>query len=337
MERKNAIDIMKFILALMVVAIHINPFGEYGYLRFPLTRVAVPLFFMVSSFFFFRKIHNKKRNTVKNFVLRNIKLYFSWMVLLMPVTLRLQHYFTDGILIGIKKVIISILFASTFPGSWYISALLIDVLIINLLSKYLKDYTLLFFGFVLYCSCCLMSNYGALLSTEGILINIRNMYPGVFFNSFPVGFFWVALGKVFAEKESLCKKTAANGMFLVMGLILLIGEQILIKRLDCEYKNDCYFMLVPVCYVLFSIVLSLEIKVKKGELLQVISTVTYCLHISLGLVFREILEMLDIDCSNSFLGPLGLYVTVTFCCIICAIFLYTMSKKKHLYWLNNFF
>ena len=48
-ENIEILDVTKFVLAIMVVGIH--TLGKYGI--YPLFRIAVPLFFMISSYLFF--------------------------------------------------------------------------------------------------------------------------------------------------------------------------------------------------------------------------------------------------------------------------------------------
>ena len=53
----GSLDVAKFVLSVVIIFLHINPLGEqYGYLAYPLVRIAVPLFFMISAFLLFTKI-----------------------------------------------------------------------------------------------------------------------------------------------------------------------------------------------------------------------------------------------------------------------------------------
>ena len=67
-ESYNSIDIMRVICAIMVVVIHIPPFGSIErfdtinyYLQQYVSRVAVPFFFITSGFFL------AKKNSLDNF------------------------------------------------------------------------------------------------------------------------------------------------------------------------------------------------------------------------------------------------------------------------------
>ena len=70
-------DILKFLLSLMVVMIHSKLLPD---LLYPWLRIAVPLFFIMSAYFFFLKIgnsidENERKNELKKYVLRNLKFY----------------------------------------------------------------------------------------------------------------------------------------------------------------------------------------------------------------------------------------------------------------------
>ena len=87
MEQRKEIEILdvaKFVMSIMVVGIH--TLGKYGV--YPLFRIAVPLFFMISSYLFFSDT-DKCGNAIclKKFCQSNIKLYTFWFIALMPVFL----------------------------------------------------------------------------------------------------------------------------------------------------------------------------------------------------------------------------------------------------------
>ena len=76
----HSIDILKVVAALLVVAIHARPFvGKTYPLYISLfSRMAVPVFFVVSAFFFFRKKPDTAQ--LKHYVRRMGWLYAFWFV-----------------------------------------------------------------------------------------------------------------------------------------------------------------------------------------------------------------------------------------------------------------
>lgn len=147
----DSFDLSKLILSLLVITIHIPLLSDY---LNPIARIAVPLFFMMSSYFFFGKINaapkQERSNALKQFLLRNIKLYVFWFIVLLPITLYLRNYFADGFLTGLLRFLQDLLFYSTFRASWYITALCISVTIICFLSNKISNRVLLAISFVFF-------------------------------------------------------------------------------------------------------------------------------------------------------------------------------------------
>ena len=147
----DILDLVKLILSFMVVAIHTKLFDPFLY---PWLRLAVPLFFMISSYLFFKKIngceHTKERNkALKDFALRNLKLYAFWFIVLFPVSGFIRGWFDMGGEDAIVNIIINFFIGSTFVASWFISALIIGVVII-FIARNANKTALLTVGIILY-------------------------------------------------------------------------------------------------------------------------------------------------------------------------------------------
>ncbi len=294
------IDISKFILSLLVIAIHVNPFGKgpEKNLIFPLARIAVPMFFIVSGYFLFSKLRREKdhRSVIKRFCSRNIKLYFTWFILLFPITMQIRGYSQMEVSQAVKKIIKQFLFGSTFRASWYLSALVIGSLLIWILSKWLNNKQILLLGICAYILCCLTSNYFGFFEKGSVVYTIRKLYPGTIYNSFPASIVWIAMGKIFAEQETHRKSRVP---WLIICLLLLFAEKGLLDQLVEVKKNDCYFMLLPVCWLLFEAILNIQLpKMRFAADIKAFSTISYCMHASLGVVLNVILKNYVIDTSG---------------------------------------
>lgn len=152
-NRKNnsVFDIFRLILCVLVVCIHTSFLSNILY---PWLRLTVPLFFIMSSYFFFEKINNieeteQKSIILKKYVIRNLQLYAFWFVVLLPITLKLRDYFEDGILTGMFNIIRAFLFSSTFRASWFIMALIIATVVVCWLSKFLSNKVMLVISFII--------------------------------------------------------------------------------------------------------------------------------------------------------------------------------------------
>ena len=254
------LDVTKFVLAIMVVGIH--TLGKYGI--YPLFRIAVPLFFMISSYLFFS--NSEKRGNIgflKKFCIRNLKLYCFWFIVLMPVFLPLGGYLTGNLLFNVFKLIIKVFFGSTFTASWYISALVIGMCFVFACDKFKIDYRIVLgFTFLIYVICCLNSNYRNLMADDSIIVMINRIYPGTIYNGFLAGLFWISLGYVFACKGKICNRKKSK-IGLIVSILLLEGEYFIVTKYHLTVDNDCYFMLVPVCCFIFDNLIKCNWKSKK--------------------------------------------------------------------------
>ena len=104
-------DFLKFFLSLLVLAIHS---ALYPMILYPWLRIAVPLFFIMSSYFVFSKLctasADAQKDVLKMFIGRNIKLYLCWFILLLPITIyiRKEIYFSGGFLENIFIILKSV-------------------------------------------------------------------------------------------------------------------------------------------------------------------------------------------------------------------------------------
>ena len=325
MEQRKEIeilDLVKFIMALMVVGIH--TLGKYGI--YPLFRIAVPLFFMISSYLFFSNAEKRGNlKYLKKFCVRNLKLYCFWFIVLMPIFLSLGGYLTGDLLFNVFKLIIKVFFGSTFTASWYISALVIGMCLVFACDKLKIDYRIVLgFTFCIYMACCLNSNYRNLMADDSIVVMINRIYPGTIYNGFLAGLFWISLGYVFACKGKICNREKSK-IGLIVSILLLVGEYFIVTKYHLTVDNDCYFMLIPVCYFIFDNLINCNWKCKKIEvkLLRKYSTIIYCVHGSVaGFIGNYwIIETNLLSCILKF--AIVLIISIGIAYAIC-----TLERKK---------
>ncbi len=333
-EADDKFDVMKAILAVFVVAIHSS---LYPMVLYPWLRIAVPLFFMMSGYFFFDRINMKdsdqdKKKYLNKFVKRNLHLYVFWFVALLPITLIIKKYFLTGFVDGISRLVRDFLFASTFVASWYIIASTVAVIVIFYISKKMKNVLLLLFTLIIYLCVCFWSSYDFIIEDSQKLIMAMSLYIDIFsvpYNSFPVALFWIACGKCFADQFFDIGKVGA--LFLtVVSATLLYGEWILVRYLNNSYNNDCYVFLAPLCIGLFLLLKQMpQIKVSIAVHLRRFSVVTYAVHGSLIPVIRTLLENTIGTIYNPFVFMLTLVL-----CILLYIFIDFLRNKKDIRWIK---
>lgn len=290
-------DILKLCLALFVVAIHTNLFPMVLY---PWLRIAVPMFFMLTSYFFFQKIQNRgeeeQKKIRKTFVLRNIRLYVFWFVVCLPVTLilRKDRYLAVGLWSGLAEFLRSLFFGSTFMASWYISSAVIGVLVIYFLTKKNRWHIALLVSALSFVFVTLYSSYYAQFPSDGLFVRVAEVCCAVL--NVPTGTFltsvlWIFLGKCFAENKLRFPSLWHSWVLLAVSCVGLYAEWRYGIRLSGAYHNDSYFMLLPVCVCLFDCFQKIKpVYFPASKHFKRLSTVTYALHGSVAVVLISVLE-----------------------------------------------
>ena len=297
MHKYDSLDYLKFVSSFLVTAIHINPLGyKYDHLLYPWLRVAVPLFFLTSSFLLFDKIEGcssekERRRILSKYISRNLKLYAFWFIVLLPVTLQIRNYFSEDFITGLKKMLLSFFLSSTFKGSWYIMASVWACVIVYCVRGKTAIRLLLLISTVLYIFCCLFSIYKIPAMEIELLKRIRGFYPKYLPTSFPAAMVWFVLGKIMAVNKAKWNTAAFHpGILLIPALILLgfEGHMVYVNKW-LTHRNDCYFSLLLVCPLIFMTFSKWKPKRNYVSRWRSFTVVLYCLHPSLGYIVKKVL------------------------------------------------
>lgn len=329
-SRKNldGFDLLKFVMSFFIVAIHtLGPYTPY-----PLVRIAVPVFFLISSYLFFGKLDGKQDlYFLKKFVVRNLTLYGFWFVVLSPIFLVQERYLQGNIFHNVLRLISHFFLGSTFAASWYIMALIIGTLPVFFLKRYLNSGVVLCLAGLVYAVCCFCSTYKNLFSETGLIASLDGMFPDTLPNSFPAAILWIAIGSKIAEtkgKVSISKRALYG--FTVLSFAGLIAEHILVTVLHWSAKNDCYFMLIPTSLLVFYIFLKSNIKCQHAKLLRNFSTLIYCMHMSIVSIFKKLfINAMTNDISYF----ICFFLVAVFSLLIAGVILF-LEKKPGLRWLK---
>ena len=341
-RNNDLLDLVKLILAFMVVAIHT---GLLDPALYPWLRLAVPLFFIISSYLFFIRINRcqdgrAKLVALKTFVLRNLMLYAFWFVVQFPINIFIRGWFDFGFWNGILSIVKSFFLGSTFVASWFIMALIIGTVIIFFASKKINNSTLFAFGAVLYVLIAMRSSYIYLFTDiEGLqdfLLGVKS-YENVMaepMNSFPAGIFWIICGKIFADGGF---KATIKTSWGVLGIssALLLTEWILLYNLTDRYNKDFYVMLAPCAIAIFSILIQLKpIRIPHAKELRKISVITYASHGAVLAVVRKALNLTFGAYIPDTLESVIIFVIVSGICIGGSILIFNLEKYNYLKWLK---
>ena len=325
-------DYLKLGLSVLVVAIHAD---LYPLILYPWLRIAVPLFFVMTSYFLFSKLQNAAMDVqgkmIKKFVLRNVALYCFWFVVLLPITLlaRKDSYFSGGFVTGLWNFLRSLMFRSTFLASWYIPASVIGVLIIWALSRWTKHWVVVLVSTAAFCVVTLLSSYESVVLEYPIVSKAVNGYWLIFDDpvvSFPASLFWIMIGKCFAENRMKALKGAVNWVVFTVGALCLYLEWRIVRSLDGSVDNDSYFMLVPVCISLFAAIeRARTISNKHSVYFRQASTLIYVSHNSVIFAIRYLIQYLQRRDSP----PLVFVSALLICCTLYFVITFIQRRWKN--------
>ena len=309
----NRFDILKFVLALMIVALHSR---LYPRALLPIVRLAVPLFFMMTSYFFNIKLigindENKKRQKLLNYLKRNGQLYLFWSVTLLPFVI-LFHlaWFRSGFGYAIIQILKSIFITGFFTVSWFILAAVYSVVLVFLMSKRLSNGWILIISFLVYVLALLDSNYGGLLSEEArVFLKSPNIRYSM---NLPAAMIWVVLGKILAEKSSATSPKLLYPL-LAGSFILYYLEFYLLEHYGWHLSTDCFLLSIPLCYLIFTaIIQSKDVDCKHALWLRKSSIIIYCLHYTVILIIRLLQDQFNLSIPDFMVFTITLAICLGF-------------------------
>ena len=315
----------------MIIAIHT---GLFPTVLYPWLRAAVPLFFILSSYHLFSRLHtakqDEKRGILWRFIKRNLCFYLFWFIVLAPITFYCAHFFDGGIVKGILSLLQHTLFASTFFSSWFIAALVIGTIIVYYASAVIHWKGLLAAALVIYALVCFRSSYWHFVPKGSFLIPAAKAYVRVFtepYKSFPAAILWIVIGKMFAESKIELSKVKSF-LLLALGMVLLYAEWLVVKKTGGEARNDCYFMLLPFCVGVFSVIKLFESKSFAHDTRNIrkASAITYASHGSIATVISAITNSLFHV--NAYNHAVFLFIITAFLSILLSAALILLSRRK---------
>lgn len=282
MKRNYSIDILKTICCFLIVIIHVS--WNYKEYIMPLTRCAVPCFFMISGFFLYKNDGielGKIKQAIKHIL--NITLWASLLFFLWSEFNNIVYL--DSIFIPPIRSIYSWLFCNNYPFSyhlWYLYAYIYVLLLILFIEKY-KKWELLFFSIPILLSVSVIFYFLPFFDIQ---------YPlPVFRNFLFIGLPFFALGALIKKNYNLITKFKSS--ILIVALIILnistLFEAAFLAYLGQDSNREIYLSTPFLSVIMFLLFLSIKVpqpnwfaKTGKQD-----SLLIYILHpIFIAVVFR---------------------------------------------------
>ena len=293
------IDLTRFVCALLVVGIHVYPFGNNGdpmltelnfLVQVWLGRISVPFFLICTGFFLFRDTDRTPfpADKIRKYEKKLLRLYLLWTLLYFPLILKeiiLVH--PQGIASGLMRVVRNLLLSGSYYHLWYLQSALVAIAIVGLLRhRGVRVQRMLPFALLLFLIGLLPQTY------FGILMRLRaripvvwkawEVYEQIFVttrNGIFEGFLYIAIGAWFAQcPRSIPLKGAAAGFVLSMALAL--AELLVSRHLRWLREPDLYAFQVPCAFFLFSMASQLPLKESNHwSHLRHLANITYFIHV----------------------------------------------------------
>lgn len=304
-NRVAGLDALKALCAFLVITIHANFQGIIGPYFDALARVAVPIFFMITGFFYCDTQKNgRDKLQIKKIAILCIEanlLYFLW-----EITIHLKSGVKEYILSCITlEAIINFLFfnESQFrPHLWYLSAMLYVLIIVYFLNKRFgakaKHYLYISVPFLLLVNSAFGAYSGVILGKTFLNFFVRNFA----FTGIP----YFSIGLFIREHNSL----HLTKLQIITGILLFSATTILEKYLLSNYlvsaTHEHYISTVFTSVLLF-ILFQGYIENNGTKLLQSIgrrhSTMVYIIHPILIDIFDKLSRAAHIETQYFVIRP----------------------------------
>jgi len=328
-------DIAKLCLCTMIVCIHTNVMPS---ITFPWIRIAVPLFFLLSAYFLFQKINSANRSEhtgiLTTFLKRNLTLYLFWFVVLFPVTLHYDRWFSGRSMVqGLMLMVKNFFFFELFRAGWFLMALMIGVVIVYYLSRFMSNRAILICTGFIYLLLCLRTAYSEILYQHAtVVMTVFSKYEDIFsrgYLSFPCGLFWIAWGKWFAEHAFSWSPKFCILNILLSAVVLFI-EYWNIYVYDGQKAHECYLALPLLCLSVFQTLRSIPaFAAPYSKTLRKISTIVYTSHWSIALLLEEYSETIGNSKEHILLFMITICIS-----LLLSVLLITLQRKKWFQWLK---
>ena len=308
---------MKAILTFLIVCIHVPFFGRAGAYFTALARVAVPVFFIITGYFYSDTVaRHKEKQQIKKILCLAVEaniLFFVWNVILGILRRKSIRFYIQSIFTGKSILKFLVLNESPLAGHlWYLGAILYVLIIVFLMDKFNCRKILYYLTPVLLIADLLFGKYSLLvLHREFPYILVRNFLC--------VGIPYFCIGNLISEKQ--CSENRDKKFFqilIVFFVIASLAERLFLVNAGLNATRDHYISTTFLSLCLFVYTLKSNWH-NKG--LAVIgrrySTWLYIMHPIFITVFAIITDKLGIAGIYRYVAPIVVYcATIVFLIIL---------------------
>lgn len=325
-ESYRGIDLLKYIVAFLVVGIHLLPFKDINdsvswLFTDVICRIAVPFYFISAGYF----LYGKGINRIIKYVKRILTLYIIYTILYIPMIL--IEYRAKGF--TVKQMAVTFFKESLFKGSythlWFFPALSIGACLCYLLFRYVSNVKIVTGVITIFYFVGVLGNEFQFLFRDTmdfyyeIFFTTRN---GVFF-AFPL----IAIGYMLRIPSFnwIIERCAAVSTLLICLMLFVAEKYLCFTIVGDKMGNDMSIFLLPLSVVIFSNAVSSNRICINTEYLRGQSTLIYGFHMLVNFICAKIWIRLPISV-NSLMN----YIAVSILSALIAVYIYKISKKTNI-------
>ncbi|WP_143316259.1 acyltransferase [Clostridium sp. HBUAS56017] len=312
------IDILRLVFAILVMVIHTMAFSSINedlriVTSMGICRIAVPFFFIVSGYFLYNRINLEKepKSTLKRLLI----LYGSWVAIeFVALSPGILNYFKYPL-----SIIMRLLLFGVTGSLWYISSLIITILLISKLLKKDKIIFLLIIGFILYLFGTTGDTYYGLFNNPLI-----NGYTSIFVLpqiGITESILFITLGAAI-NKYKLNYKIKNAGILSISSIILLLIETFVLNKIGIAKDANMYLsaIIAAPSILIWALNYKKNISNKFSKTCKEYSIGIYCSHQILMLWIQALLPNAATNSMIKFI--------LTFCLSALVITLLRKTKAK---------
>lgn len=258
-SRVCSIDIFRLFCAVLVIAIHTNPFNdinpEFAYfVKQMVSTLAVPYFFAIAGFFYIQKL-KRGETAFFSYIRRIIVIYFIWSLL---------YYVLDFVIYGYKIPVdytigfwLRFLYNGTYYHFWFFPALIFAVCLTTLFFKLRLEKILLPISVLLYILGCFAFSYHELgMKIPGMNRLLALQQIEVIREVLLMGFpFFVSGYLAYLIKEKMLSGFSKKQVFSmwIITAIFWLAEMFILRKLGWQLSFEVTVFLYPM--LVFTILL----------------------------------------------------------------------------------
>lgn len=252
----NGIDLIKYAAAILIICFHCERVIQdptiHHLFKNVLCRIAVPFFF-ISSSYFVRRGQNGSPGYLKRYLQSSIKSYLFWSLIYLPIGFMwIQENYSLGAKLYPLALLAGLVYTGTYYHLWYIPAMIFGIIIAQWLIKK-KGYIPLFvLTFIFYLFGSLETYYGYISNDQ--LKLFFDQYMNVFITTRNGLFFalvFVVIGYFLWDyQEKIAGFQKYFGLLVILSGILLVGEGLIVYS-NMGLDKNFMWSLIPFTTVFF--------------------------------------------------------------------------------------